>query len=661
MKNMRILNVIPLKKGLLRGNLTYFSAKDIPHGSLVTIMLRNKKTLGLVVSSEDATEAKTDIKDLNFGLKKIIDVKGPSVFVTEYMESIFLATMYFGASENNAITSLIPAIFREEYDKFSKIAGEKNNTPKERKNSLSEKLLLQEPIADRVSVYKTLIREKFAEGKSVFVVLPTENDIEKFSEYLAKGIEGFTSSIHGGLSGKKILSVYESILETNHPVLIIGTAPFLSIPRRDIGVIILEHESSSGYRMITRPYFDLRVFVEIFASKINAKFIIGDTLLRFETIAQKEAGEYGSIHPLSFRTNWNGEIRIDSERSTKKNIPSTDAKAVEFKLLPDSTIHEIKKTLARGKSVFIFALRKGLATVTVCRDCGEMVLCPTCRAPLVLYKVEGEAEYMYVCNRCSQEKNSKTVCENCHSWNLNPFGIGTQTVVEYIEKVMRDDKEFPKTKIFLLDKESAKTKKGAGKIAQEFEEHPGSILVGTEMALFYIKHSVALSIVASFDSLWSIPNFKMSEKVIQLTLSIIGKTLDTLIIHTKNANDPAILALKDGNLLSFIRNELQDRKKLGYPPYKRFVKIRYASKKNEVAAVQRFLRDTLEGYKPLIFNGFIREAHGKEVTNALVKLEPDEWKILTLPPYVEVDQKLLRILKSLPIAFDVFVDPEDLL
>ena len=65
-----------------------------------------------------------------------------------------------------------------------------------------------------------------------------------------------------------------------------------------------------------------------------------------------------------------------------------------------------------------------------------------------------------------------------------PLGIGTDTVFEEIKI------NFPrktKNKIFKLDRESVKTNKEAEKILKEFEKNSGSILIGTEMAFFYLK------------------------------------------------------------------------------------------------------------------------------------------------------------------------------
>ena len=125
---MKIVTVVPLKKGLWREDLTYFSGKDIPNGSIVTVPLRSKKVLGLVIDSTDASASKSDIKKMSFNLKKIIEVKENSIFLKEYLIATIEISKYFASSKNNGVTTLIPAILRENYDKVSKtINGEKIN------------------------------------------------------------------------------------------------------------------------------------------------------------------------------------------------------------------------------------------------------------------------------------------------------------------------------------------------------------------------------------------------------------------------------------------------------------------------------------------------------------------------------------------------------
>ena len=662
---MKIVTVIPLDKGSFRTELTYFTAKDVKNGSIVSIFLRNKKILGLVISCQDVTNTKSGIKNMPFQLKKIVEIKEHSIFRNEFLESALELSSYFVSPKNIGVASFIPAIFREKYDeivKFSKknknISSEKN-TKKELTNTSenikTEKLLLQAQLEDRISFYKTLIRGYFALKKSVFIVFPTEYDIEIFQQALSKGIENFTFSMHGGLKPKKIIEKYEQIVNSAHGVLILGTAQYLSIPRTDLGAIIVEHENSDVYKMFPRPHFDLRIFAEVYASKINAKFILADTLLRYETIARKEIDGLSEVYPLSFRTNFDEAMINIVNPNPHKEEEAQNSSKNSFKIFSEKSIEEIQHSLKNKKNIFIFSLRKGLATHTICKDCNETINCEKCLAPVVLYLSRDNKKRMFVCNKCNTEKEPEIKCANCGGWNLMPLGIGTDTVLAEIKN------KFPKIKIFKLNRESVKTDKEAEKITKEFEKNSGSILVGTEMAFFYLKAKVDLSIVASFDSLWSIPNFKMSEKIIQLLLSILSKTEKRLIIQTKNKNDPALLAVKSENLLHFIREELEDRKKLNYPPFKRFIKITFLGDKTESIKARQTLKELLKEYNPEIFSGFIPKNKNQYVTNALIKIETRKWSLPELCVGSSIDQNLKNLLSSLSPSFEVSVDPEDLL
>ena len=640
---MKIVSVIPFKKGIPRGDLTYFTSLEVSVGDIVTVSIKSKRTLSLVVSVEELKDKKSNVKEMNFNLKKVLENKGASVFSKEYLDAMFTTGKYFIQNKNHTAASLIPNIFIEKYDHLAKAIINPSESILSNPVSIkSEKLLFQASFDDRISIYKTLVRESFARNKSVYIALPTQSDIDKFRDHLSKGIEQFTFALHGGINPKKNLASCEKILSATHPVLIIGTPPFLSIPKKDIGTIILEHESSNAYKTIGRHHLDLRVFVEICASKINARFILADEILRYETIGRKDTDNLIPLHPLSFRIDFMGDMEILG-------------KSEKFKILKDECVEEIESAMANKKNVFIFSLRKGLATMTVCRDCGETISCEECGAPLVLYTSHQGKKRIFVCNRCEKDVDGDTVCPSCGSWNLMPLGIGTDTVYEEVKRL------FPKEKVFKLDKESAKTNKGAEKIVKEFEKSSGAVLIGTEMAFAYLKEKVPVSVVASFDSLWSIPNFKMSEKIIQILFSIINNTKKKIIIQTKNPSDRTLVAIKSANLLSFVREELEDRKNLGYPPYKRFIKITHLGDKDQTLKARKMLEENFKEYAPEIFSGFVARLQGKYATNALIKIDPKKWSLPEISTNSSIDENLLNKLHSLQPTFEIYVDPEDLL
>jgi primosomal protein N' (replication factor Y) len=377
--------------------------------------------------------------------------------------------------------------------------------------------------------------------------------------------------------------------------------------------------------------------------------ILADSLLRFETLAREELDGLIPMHPINFRINFKGKIEISSREDNREK---------KFKIINDKNVTEVKDAIARKENIFIFSLRKGLATITTCKDCNETIFCKNCSAPLVLYLSRDGKKRMFVCNRCKKETSPETVCPRCGGWNLTPLGIGTDTVYDAVEKLFTKN---TKPKIFKLDKGSIKSTKEAEKIIKEFEENPGGILIGTEMAFYYLKQKVPLSIIASFDSLWSVPNFRMSEKIVQIIMSITSIAKDKLIIQTKNIEDRAILAIKNENLASFIREELEDRNTLSYPPFKRFIKIRYLGDKAESLKIRVMLANIFKEYDPDIFSGFVAKEKNKYITNALIKIDTSKWSVPELSMGSTIDEELFKKLSALPFSFEVSVDPEDLL
>ena len=73
--------------------------------------------------------------------------------------------------------------------------------------------------------------------------------------------------LHRSLLPKKIIEVWNKIMKEDHPVVIIATGSFLSLPRNDIETIVVERESNKTYKIPRRPYLDIRRVAEIIAEK----------------------------------------------------------------------------------------------------------------------------------------------------------------------------------------------------------------------------------------------------------------------------------------------------------------------------------------------------------------------------------------------------------
>ncbi len=653
---MYIVTVIPLSKGLQKEELTYFTSKSIAIGSLVRVPLRKKIVDGIVINSEDASENKADVKSADYELRKIDGVVGPAPFKQSFFTACEKMHDYSMGSTGNVIDAMLPALLLDKYNELVKVAP-----PTKDENIValkSEQVIFQALFPDRISWYRTLIREAFAKKQSVFICVPTRYDIDHFYTAFSKGIEKYVYKFHSDISKKKMISDYNTVVTESHPVLIIGTGSFLSIPRYDIKTIIVEHESSGAYKQFSRPFIDIRTFAEVMTSIEGIKLIVGDTLMRPEMLHRHDIGELGEVASPLFRLpTVERQIIVDMTEEV-------DAKGLRaFSVFGDTTKKMISYALDHGENIFLFTLRKGLAGVTVCHDCGHTLLCTYCSTPVVLYgskqktATKDEKNRIFMCNKCGRKETTETRCPKCESWNLTPLGIGTDRVVEELKEL------YPKAHVVQIDKETANTEKEVTALTNSFYEHKGAILVGTEMAFSCIRDNVTHSAIISIDGLLSIPSFNINQKMLHIIEKLHSVTERNLIIQTRIPENTVLKHVLSGNVLPLYREDLKEREQYGYPPFKRLIKITFRGTARESEKAREYLEELLTEYDPQIFSAFIGRVRGEYVTNTVIKLDPKIWPLPSaqVRPVQNETLTLSEKLRSLPPSFSINIDPEDLL
>lgn len=648
---MYIITVIPIKKGAQKEYLSYFSSENIQAGSIVVIPVRSKFEDAIVINSEEALDLKSEIKNRDYQLRKIAKVKGDSPFNKNFFYACQIMKKYTVSNTGAIIKSLLPRVFIENISKLQKVPIKDTSENKDK----HEKLIFQACFEDRLAFYRTLIREAFAKKESIFICVPTRYDIDVFNKELSRGIESYVFTLHSDMSTKILIETYNKSITKDHPILIIGTGIFLSVPRNDIETIIVESESSDVYKQFSRPYVDIRSFAEVLSFSQKTKLIFGDTLLRPETLYRHEQGEFGEISsPLYRLTQVENQIVVDMKEEEKESKKKT------FKIISKEAKEMIGHAFSLNKSVFLFTVRKGLAPMTVCNDCGSTLLCPSCLTPIVLYgpkqnKDDKEPNLrIFMCNKCGRKEKTEVVCPNCSSWNLIPLGIGADRVCEEVKLL------YPNTKIIQIDKETIKNPTEAKKQIDLFYKTEKSILIGTEMVFSYLEEKVYASAIVSLDGLFSIPNFNITQKIIHLIEKLKNITESRVVIQTRIPDNKTLQHIISGNVLPVYREDLTDRKNFGYPPFKRLIKISFEGSSKETESLRSFLEHTLQNYDPQIFSAFVGKIKGNYITNTILKVDPKDWPLLETETS-KIDPVLFSHLSSLPPSFSLNVDPEDLL
>lgn len=636
---MKILEVIPIARGINKDTLSYFSGSDIPVGSIIKVPIRKRIVPALVINSKDVEDSKSEIKNSTFPLKKIEKVKHVSLLNKNFVDAAETTANYYVGSIGTVLNSIIPKTLLENIDKINLKA---NNTEYLKKPTRAEKFVIQSNDEDRYAQYKSIIREDFAKNSSVFFCLPTIQDIKKAKESLQKGIEKYTFMLHSSMSKKDILETINKILEEKHPLLIIGTGGFLALPKNDIGTIILDKENSRSYKTQTRPYIDIRKFAEIFATKMNSKIILGDLLLRTDTIWRQKTGELVEIAPLKFRSLTTSTQEIIDMRSILKDIAGNEEKKT-FKILSDNLEAKIRDNIENNEHMFIFTGRRGLSPSTVCADCGNVVKCNLCGAHTVLHK--SNTENFFLCHKCGERRSALEKCSHCNGWRLTTLGIGSELVEEKIKEL------YSKGNVYRIDADLTPTHKKAESIAEKFYNSPQGILIGTEMALLYLTKKVENTAVVSIDSFFSIPDFRINERVLNILLKIRSITDKNFTIQTRDITQKVFDYAVKGNLVDFYKDEIEDREKLNFPPFSTLIKMSISGSKNEVLELVEKIQKIIEPYEIDVFPAFIPQAKGKYGVNGIIKIPRDKWP----------NKDLYDKLKMLPMDVLINVDPDSLI
>lgn len=636
---MKLLSVIPISRGINKENLSYFTGSEVTIGSIVRVPVRKKIIPAIVISVSEVSDVKAEIKNAPFETRKIEKIKSSPLLSQEFMQTVAESAIYFAGTSGSILNSMVPKTIIDEADKIATTIKTIRNT------RTPEKLIVQNDDEERYAIYKSIIREEFAKGYSVFFCLPTIQDIKKAYEKLSKGIEQYTYVLHGVLGKKEQIEIWNKSSNESHPCLIIATGSFLGIPRNDISTIIIDKENTRSYKSQSRPFVDVRIFAEIYAKKINAKVVFGDLLLRTETIWRHNENEIFEVAPLKFRSLTTASLKLINMRELLPDSiqKGTEGKEPKFRLFSTELLDLIQNSNQNDENLFIFVARRGLFPSTVCADCGNLVKCNTCGAPTVLHKAANEN--FFLCHRCGEHRSAMEKCNNCQSWRLSTLGIGIEAVEEEIKQ------KFPNIKVFKIDSDSTSTHKKIQDTMNKFYSAPGSILLGTEMALLYLKDTVANTAVISIDSFFSIPDFRINEKVMNILLKIRASTSRNFLIQTRDIDQPILKYAIAGNLADFYREEIKERKTLLYPPFSLPIKITLQGDKRSVLAGMEELQKNMLPYELSVFPAFIPLQKGKFSMHGLLKIERKDW----------VDQILLNKLNSLPPQYTVNVDPESLL
>lgn len=432
----------------------------------------------------------------------------------------------------------------------------------------------------KTEIYLEIIKEIIKKDKQVFYIVPeislTPQLVQRVSERL-----GFNVALyHSRLSPKKRLSVAEGI-KNGKIHLVVGARSLLFLPSNDLGLIIVDEEHEPSFKQDEIPCYNLRDMAVLKGSIFKVPVILGSATPSMESFYNSKTGKY---HYIKLNRRYHHEGVQKTEIIDLKNEQLIDG-ILSLKLY-DAVFDKIKN----NEQVIIFINRKGYSSQLICKKCGKTLSCLNCSVAMTYYKSDESAR----CHYCGSLAKP-FVCE-CGSNDFINFGAGTEKAYDTFNNF------FPRL-VLKLDADNVTSDKKVENILNDFKSGKYKILVGTQLISKGLNFpDVTLVGVLNIDNIFSIPDFRNSEKAYQLLTQISGRggrfNKDSkVIIQTFNPDMPLFSIIgKD----EFYDYELNNRKLLHYPPFSRMVRFIFShSKENVAKSISKSVEQKLKKHSDL--------------------------------------------------------------
>lgn len=639
---MNIITVAPITRQKVPPTLSYFTAKDVPVGAIVSVPIRAKVIPAIVTETRTAEDLKTEIRNAPYEIRKLTKVRAGAFFTPAFIEACRMLADHYATTIGAIMGSIVPEIILEN---AHRIAPPLPVQPSMLDGAPMphETYAVQGDEEDRVGSWRALVRQQFARKKSVAVYAPSIEDVKQIYSALEKGIEGYIVLLHGSLPKKKILEAWDMIATTRHPVVVVTTAAFSVLPRGDIETVILERENGRGWMSMRAPYIDHRRVLETIGRRERRSVYLSDTLLRVETLARLDSHEIAAGNPFKWRSISTASDTLVSMKH--EGGTAQPGRAAGFRVFSPELEDLIRRIREENTNLFIMTSRRGLASLTVCDDCESIVSCQKCGTPVVLHASKQSGKNFYMCHACGERRTPDDTCATCGGHRLSPMGVGAERVAREVRE------KFEGVEVFQVDADTTTTDKQISDAIERWREKPGSVLVGTETALHHLGGSVDHIAVASLDSLFALPDFRVEERLMYLILKLRAVATRSLLVQTRRPEEKVFEYGLKGNLSDFYRAVVAERKKFDYPPFSLLLKITLEGKKDVIARQMGELQAHLLPHEIDVFPAFTATDRGTSLIHGLIKIPDKSWP----------DTDLADKLRMMPPDVSIKINPESLL
>jgi len=416
----------------------------------------------------------------------------------------------------------------------------------------------------KTEIYLRAAEEVIKRGGQALILVPeialTPQTVQRF----LNRFPGQVGLVHSKLSEGERYDTWRRARSGKLKV-IIGARSALFAPLPNIGLIVADECHDASFHQAEPPFYHAVNAAQAYARLCGAVCVLGSAT---PTIEQRYQAETKQIQQLDL-----------TKRIVEAGLPPVhvvdmrdELKAGSRGIFSRLLLKELESTLKRGEQAILFLNRRGTATYIFCRDCGYVLKCPNCETPLTLHT---ENKERLLCHHCGYERGKPKTCPQCGGKQIREYGLGSEKVEEEINTL------FPKARTLRWDWDTTRSKDAHEMILTHFANHQADVLIGTQMLAKGLDLPlVTLVGIVLADVGLNLPDPFAGERVFQTLTQVAGRAGRSerggkVVLQSFDPAHPVIRFAAGHDVNGFYEYELEQRKRLGYPPFTRLVRLEF--------------------------------------------------------------------------------------
>ena len=411
------------------------------------------------------------------------------------------------------------------------------------------RVLVQAPWADRLKLLQQAVLLVLDRRQTVLIIVGEAERAQWVADLIRDDEAGISPiCFHSGLSDQARAQMWDQIHRQAVRV-VVGTRSAIFLPLTAIGAIWIEGEEDAALKEAQEPRYHAREVAWLRVQDDPAVLVLSSSHPSLETKAAVE--QRGIVVSKSIASDARPRIQVvdlcDHGRGTVLSHPLLQA---------------VGQAVGRRAGVLLFLNRKGYAGALVCRDCGQVPRCLTCRVALMYSRQAGRL----LCSYCGYRALIPETCVSCSSPRMQVIGEGTERVEEDAKRL------FPHAAVIRVDGDTMRRPAQAEAVWRRIEQGEWDIIVGTQLLLRHrALPTMGLVGIVQADAGLSVPDFRSAEHTYHTLLDAVSlagsaEVGGQVILQTYLSSHHAIQAVAQNNESIFISEELSHRMALGYPP-----------------------------------------------------------------------------------------------